>query len=143
MFQKTKRKKSLNYCRKILINRIKLFQKNLKVMKIKFNKSPRLIKTKISRIFSINHSARLTIKKRNTSMRSWWIRNSGLNYGTEDPEMAGSMQTSTEWVMGWVLLSLSSRSKKISNVLEASLALSGHHLKMVPLSLTALPCSST
>ena len=47
-------------------------------------------------IFSINHSVVMTLKKKHTSMRSWDARNSEQNYGTEDPEMDGSMQTFTE-----------------------------------------------
>ena len=94
-------------------------------------------------IFSINHSVVMTLKRKHTSMRSWEARNSEQNYATEDPEMAGIIKTSTERVMDWDRQPLSLRSKTITSVSEASLVLSGHHLKIIPLSLTALPCSST
>jgi hypothetical protein len=57
--------------------------------------------------------------------------------------MGGRQQTSTEWVMERDQQWVSSRSKTINNVSEGSLVLSSHHLYHIPLSLTALPCSST
>jgi hypothetical protein len=66
-------------------NRKKKYLRNI-------NQSKILLKN----LFSISHSALMIQTKKHASMRSWEARNSEQNYGIEDPEMAGSLMTSTE-----------------------------------------------